>query len=254
MPVDSGSNAVVVFEDVTFSYGPTVALEHISFTIERGDFVAIVGPNGGGKTTLVKLTLGLERTQVGRVLLFGQDVQHFQDWRRIGYVPQAASAFSVRFPATVSEVAAFGEYRGFDPLAIFRRGFSPAVREALETAGMWEYRSRLVSELSVGQQQRVLIARALVRRPELLVLDEPTSGVDMAGQEQFYSLLRRINQAQGVTVVLVSHDVGVVLHEAKKVACINRTLVFHGQSKDVTNADLSHLYGFAVDLVIHRHE
>ncbi|MEK7777221.1 MAG: metal ABC transporter ATP-binding protein [Chloroflexota bacterium] len=246
--------SLVAFEDVTFSYGPTTAVEHVSFTVEPGDFVALIGPNGSGKTTLLKLALGLERPQQGRVLLFGQEIDQFKEWHRIGYVPQQASAFKVRFPATVGEVVSYGEYRGFDPLAIFRTGVSSAVERALHTVDMWEYRQRLVSELSTGQQQRLLIARALVHQPALLMLDEPTAGVDVAGQDQFYTLLRQLCRDLGTTVLLVSHDVGVVLHEATKVVCINRTLVFHGSAQEVTDADLSRLYGFSVDLIIHRHQ
>ena len=245
---------IVAFEDVTFSYGPTTAVEGVSFSVDRGDFAALIGPNGSGKTTLLKLALGLERPQGGRVLLFGQEIDRFKEWHRIGYVPQQASAFKVRFPATVGEVVSYGEYRGFDPLALFRTGISSEVEQALHTVDMWEYRHRLISELSTGQQQRLLIARALVHQPALLMLDEPTSGVDVAGQDRFYELLRRLCSDQGTTVLLVSHDVGVVLHEATKVVCINRSVVFHGSTQEVTDADLSRLYGFAVDLIIHRHE
>ena len=172
-------------------------------------------PTAAGKTTLVKLILGLERPAKGRVLLFGHEAQDFKQWRDIGYVPQSTSAFQVRFPATVGEVVSYGKYRGLDPLAFFRRGLSPDIKRALETVNMWTYRNRLINDLSTGQQQRVLVARALVRWPKLLILDEPIAGVDIGGQEQFYSLLREIrHQDIGVTVILVSHDVGVVLHES----------------------------------------
>ena len=256
MPVDPSKNntPLVTFEDVSFGYGPEPAVEHISFTVDRGDFVALIGPNGSGKTTLVRLMLGLERPQRGRALLFGQELRGFRQWRRIGYMPQHASAFSVRFPATVGEVVSYAEYRGLDPFAVFRRGLSPAVQEALHTTGMWEYRDRLINDLSGGQKQRVLIARALVHHPELLVLDEPTAGVDIAGEEQFYSLLKRLTDTQGVTVILVSHDVGVVLHQATKVACLNRNLRFYGPAREVTDAQLARLYGFPVDVVFHRHQ
>lgn len=244
----------LAFDHVTFAYGETPAVHDVSFDVARGDFVALVGPNGGGKTTLVRLALGLERAQRGSVLLFGKDVREFGEWRRVGYVPQSATAFTVRFPATVSEVVAYGEYRGFDPMAFFRRGTSNGVADALRTVEMWDLRARLISELSVGQRQRVLIARALVRGPDLLFLDEPTSGVDVAGQGQFYALLRQLNHNTGVTIVLVSHDVGVVLHEATKIACINRELQCYCGTNEVTDKDLTRLYGFSADLIIHRHE
>ncbi|MBI2866895.1 MAG: metal ABC transporter ATP-binding protein [Chloroflexi bacterium] len=249
-----GQAPAVAFEGVTFGYGPTIAVEDITFSIARGDFVALIGPNGSGKTTLIKLAIGLEQPQRGRVFLFGQEVNRFKGWRRVGYIPQYASAFRVRFPATVGDVVAQGAYTGLDPLALFRTRIAEPVEDALHMVGMWDLRGRLISELSVGQQQRVLVARALVRQPELLILDEPTSGVDKSGQEQFYTLLRRLRETRGTTVVLVSHDVGVVLHEANKVACINCRLQSYTNAKEVTDGDLSRLYGHSVDLVIHRHD
>ena len=248
------SGQLVVFEGVTFGYGPVPAVEDVSFTVQRGDYVALIGPNGSGKTTLIKLLLGLEDPEQGNVTLLGQDSRSFKQWRRIGYVPQQANAFRMHFPATVGEVVESGEYRGFNPGAMFRRKLSPATQRSLEAVGMWDLRKRLISDLSVGQQQRVLIARALVHYPELLILDEPTAGVDAAGQEQFFSLLRHVREDLGVTVILVSHDIGLVLQEATNVACINRTLHCYRPAEEITNSDLSHLYGSAVDLVIHRHD
>ncbi len=247
------SAAPLVFEGVTFAYGATLAVEDISLTIEKGDAVALIGPNGSGKTTLVRLAMGLERPQKGSVRLFGMDVHRFSDWRRVGYVPQSASAFAVRFPATVSDVVALGEYRGFQPSALLRRGVTPSTEEALRTVGLWNYRRRLISELSGGQQQRVLIGRALVHNPDLLVLDEPTTGVDKPGQEEFHALLRQLRQTRAVTTLLVSHDIGVVFHEATKVACINCRLQFFAHPDDITDMDLTKAYGHSADVVVHRH-
>lgn len=245
---------VVTFEHVTFGYNGSHAVEDVSFSVERGDFVALIGPNGSGKTTLVKLAMGLERPQEGRVLLFGQDIRRFNSWQRIGYVPQFASAFKMRFPATVADIVRLGEYKGIDPTAIFRRGISPAAEKALKLVDMWDLRHRLITELSGGQQQRVLIGRAMVHQPELLIMDEPTSGVDKAGQEQFYTLIRHLRETRKVTVILVSHDIGVVLHEAEKVACINCRLQSYTTVNELTDKDLNLLYGHNVDMVVHRHE
>ncbi len=245
--------SLVTFEHVTFGYNGTHAVEDVTFSVERGDFVALIGPNGSGKTTLIKLAMGLEKAQSGRVLLFGQDVRRFNSWRRMGYVPQFASAFRMRFPATVADMVRLGEYKGVDPTAIFRRGISPAAENALRLVGMWDLRHRLISELSGGQQQRVLIGRAMVHEPELLIMDEPTAGVDQAGQEQFYSLIRQLREMRKVTVILVSHDIGVVLHEAGKVACMNGRLQSYTNVSELTDKDLNMLYGHNVDMVVHRH-
>ena len=241
------------FRGVTFRYGVTPALEDISFRVEKRDFVALIGPNGSGKTTLVRLAMGLERPQQGSVLLFGVPVQRFSERRRIGYVPQRASAFLVQFPATVSDVVSLGEFRGFDPGALFRRRISPRVEQALKMVGMWEYRRRLISELSGGQQQRVLISRALVHDPDLLVLDEPTTGIDKPGQGEFHAILRQLRETRGVTILLVSHDIGVVFHEANKVACVNYRLQCYAHPDDISDLDLATVYGHTADVVVHRH-
>ena len=245
---------VAVFENVTFGYGETPVVEDITFSVERGDFLVLIGPNGSGKTTLIKLAIGIEKLQKGRIVLFGQELSSFKDWQRIGYVPQTASAFRVRFPATVADVVAMGEYRGMSAGAIFRRKISPEAEQALNTVGMWEYRNRLINELSVGQQQRVLIGRAIVHSPELLIMDEPTAGVDKLGQEQFFSLIRSLRETRPVTLILVSHDIGVVLHEATKVACINGRLQSYNNVGDLTDSDLTELYGHKVDMLVHRHD
>jgi zinc transport system ATP-binding protein len=243
--------APMEFKGVTFSYDATPAVEDISLTVEKGEFVALIGPNGSGKTTLARLGMGLQRPQKGSVLLFGTNVQRFNQWHRIGYVPQRANAFSMRFPARVGEVVSMGEYRGFNPRALFKRRISCAAEQALHTVGMWDYRDRLISDLSWGQQQRVLIGRALVHNPELLVLDEPTSGVDMPGQEEFYSLLRHLRKEHGTTILLISHDIGVVMHDATRIACINCCLLAYSHPDDLTEEVITRVYGRTPDVVIH---
>ncbi|MDR7418128.1 MAG: metal ABC transporter ATP-binding protein [Armatimonadota bacterium] len=245
---------LVAMEHVCFSYGGEQVLHEVSLTIQPGDFLGIIGPNGSGKTTLLRIMLGLARSECGHVRLFGIDVRDFRDWHRIGYVPQKAVAFESRFPATVAEVVLSGRVgrtglgRPFGP-ADHRAGL-----EALETVGMADFRDRLIGRLSAGQQQRVFIARALANHPELLVLDEPTVGVDPEAQEQFYSLLRRLNREMGTTLVLVSHDVAVIAKEVTQIACLNRTLVFHGSPDEAIRCGaVAQMYRAESLIVTHRH-
>ena len=252
-PTQTPENEVLCFQHVTFGYGGEPAVSDVTLSVTAGEFLALVGPNGGGKTTLLKLALGLLKPQKGSVALWGVPIERFKDWNRMAYVPQRAASLDSQFPGTVQEVAAYGEYRGVNPFGLLRSGPSTAVRDALETVGMWEYRKRRVVDLSTGQQQRVLIARALVKKPELILLDEPTAGVDTPAQEQFYGLLKTLNQGRGLTIVLVSHDIGAVLEAVTRVACINQRLVYHGAAADFPISSLSAFYGVAVNPVEHRH-
>lgn len=245
---------VVVLEDICVEYGAERVLDAVSLRIAPGDFLGIIGPNGSGKTTLLRVLLGLLHPRAGEVWLFGMPLRDFRDWHRIGYVPQKAVAFETKFPASVLEVTLSGRCgraglgRPFD--ARDRR----AALEALEIVGMAPHRDHLIGRLSAGQQQRVFIARALASGPDLLVLDEPTVGVDLDAQEQFYSLLRRLNREGGTTLVLVSHDISVVAAEVTQLACLNRTLVFHGSPQDaIRSGALAQLYRPESLMVAHRH-
>ncbi|MBI4312479.1 MAG: metal ABC transporter ATP-binding protein [Chloroflexi bacterium] len=247
-----GSDAPVLdFQHAWFNFGNEPVLEDITFSVRRGDFVAILGPNGSGKTTLLRLALGLARPTRGSVLLLGQPPDRLRSWQKVGYVPQMAEGVQGRFPATLDEIVGQGLYRGFAPLAFWRSPHQERVHQALEAVGLGDLRHRRISELSVGQQQRALIARALVRQAELLILDEPIAGVDTAGQEHFYGLLHRLNKEQGITIVLVSHDIGAMMREAATCACLNRTLVFHGPTHALTSQELSQLYGLPVEVLMH---
>ena len=252
MMSNSSNNGVPLqFNHVSYRYDSVDALEDISFGVSEHDFVAILGPNGSGKTTLVKLALGLANPTHGEVLLFGTPAQKFDRWELVGYVPQTVDGIHTQFPATVKEIVEQGLYRGFDPVGFWRRGNDEAVWRCMETVGVADLARRRISALSLGQQQRTLIARSLVRGPRLLVLDEPETGVDAAGQEQLYSILRRLNADEGITILMVSHDIGAVMKEAKTVACINRTLVFHGAPHHITQRELSDLYGLPMDVLVH---
>jgi len=245
---------VIHLDGVRFGYGPEPALDGVSLTVQPRELCVLLGPNGGGKTTLVKLALGLLQPQQGSASLFGVDVQRFRDWRRVAYVPQRAAGFDAGFPATVAELVEQGRYRGLDPLALLRPGTSAAATEALRFAGMWEHRNARITELSRGQQQRVLIARAIAQPRDLLVLDEPLAGVDASGQQSFYALIQSLNQDRGMTVVLISHDIGMALRIATKVVSISRDLVFHGAPEDLHEGVLAELYGPPMGLMVHGHE
>jgi zinc transport system ATP-binding protein len=253
--MDSAPPGDVVAEvaHVCVDYGGERVLDEVALQIRAGDFLGVIGPNGSGKTTLLRVLLGLIRPSCGHARLFGTDVRTFRDWRRVGYVPQKA-LFESRFPASVSEVVASGR-SGVTGLGR-RLGSADrrAVLEALGTVGLRDARERLIGRLSQGQQQRVLIARALVHSPELLLLDEPTVGVDPEAQEQFYALLRYLNRELRTTLVLVSHDVSVIAREVSELACLNRTLVFHGDPDEaVRSGALEHLYRPDSLVVSHHH-
>jgi zinc transport system ATP-binding protein len=246
--------SVVALEDVDYSHGAVRVLERITLTVAPGDFLGIIGPNGSGKTTLVRLMLGLATPDAGRVRLFGVAPGAFRQWERLGYVPQRL-AIDAGVPATVEEVVATGL---IPTLRLFRRAGADGERRivaALTRVGMETHRPDKIGALSAGQQQRVFIARALVSNPELLILDEPTASVDPEVQSSFYGLLHHLNRDDGVTLILVSHDIGVVAKEVSKLACLNRRLVFHGPPAEfLSEAALSALYGPAVSIVSHQHE
>lgn len=233
--VDHTKNSIEI-SHVSFAYGDTEVLSDITFEIHKGDYLGLVGPNGAGKTTLLKIMLGLLTPKTGRVLLFGTDAREFRDWPKIGYVPQKAVNFDKRFPATVFEVVLMGRAAMRGLAHGFIAEDRAAVEHALKTAEMWEERDRLIGDLSGGEQQRVFIARALVTSPEIIFLDEPTTGVDSQSQEEFYALLRRLNREARATLVLISHDIDRVLREAMHIACIDHTLVCHGSPEDYKKA------------------
>lgn len=235
---------LIEVEGVSFAYGAAPALTAVTLTVREGDFIALIGPNGSGKSTLVKVMLGLIRPGAGTVRLFGEDVRSFRRWEKVGYIPQKAVSSDPDLPVSVREVVTMG-MRG--------RVTAAQVDEALALTGMGGVSGRRIGSLSGGQRQRVFISRALVSSPALLVLDEPTAGVDAASQEQFYDLLDRLNRERGITLVLVTHDIGVVTRHVRQVACLNQTLEFHGSHDEFCgHTELRELLGDG-HIVAHRH-
>jgi zinc transport system ATP-binding protein len=240
-------------ERVSFRYGSIPVLEEVSFSVAQGDFVAVLGPNGSGKTTLVKLILGLLRPTGGQVILMGRPVEQFQAWSKIGYVPQKATQIDPLFPASAREVVAMAFLPGRLAVGRRKREKDKAVNLALERVGMLTFRDRPIGSLSGGQQQRIFIARAIVNAPELLFLDEPTAGVDAATQGLFYDMLHTLNEKQRITIILVTHDIGIVNRHVTKVACLNQRLVFHGSHSDFCRSEAFKTMLASGHLVSHTH-
>lgn len=222
------SKVMIKVRDVWFNYGIGPVLKEVSFDIRHGDFLAIIGPNGSGKTTLLKVILGLLKPSRGSIWIKGKDVKEFNQWQKIGYVPQKATHIEPSFPVSSREVVSMGllSSRKFTPLS--KEEEKSRIQRALRHVGMEEFKDRRVGRLSGGQQQRIFIARAIVNQPHVLFLDEPTTGVDSETQERFYDMLGYLNREQGITVVLVTHEIGILNKHINRVACLNQRLTYHG--------------------------
>ena len=215
---------IIKVANLSYYYDSVPSLDHISFTVDKGDFLGIIGPNGAGKTTLFQCMLGIVNDFSGEINLFGFDIrQNKKMLQRIGYVSQKKSVEQA-FPATVSEIVSLG--------MIGKKINKESIDSAIEFVELGAYRDKRIGELSEGQQQRVIIAKALVKQPDLLILDEPTTSIDSAAQQRFYDLLTKLNKDKGITIVWSSHDMNAVEKLASKVACIDRKLFFHGESGD----------------------
>jgi len=244
---------LVKVDQVSFSYGYTPILIDISMSIRQGDFLAILGPNGSGKTTLLKLILGLVKPSQGRIFLMGKAVEEFSDWRAIGYIPQKATHFDPFFPASAKEVVAMALLSAEKFLHRMTKDEEARIRQALEIVGMEDFENRRIGELSGGQQQRVFIARAIVRRPRILFLDEPTTGVDVETQEHFYQMLDGLNRKEGITIVQITHDIGIVDKHVTRVACLNQRLVYHGSHEEFCRSEAFKNMLAGGHLVSHHH-
>jgi zinc transport system ATP-binding protein len=213
---------VVNIDNVSYGFNSALVLENISFTVDKGDFVGIIGPNGAGKTTLFRSMLGLLEDYQGRITFFGEDIRKNRNiLQKIGYIPQKNS-IDEGFPATVEEIVSLG--------ITSRRPSKNKINHAIETVGLFDQKTKRIGELSGGQQQRVLIAKALANEPELLILDEPVTGIDQETQNKFYVLLKKLNEENKITIIWASHDLDAVKKLANKIACVNRRIFFHGDA------------------------
>lgn len=252
--MDVKTEPIVRVEDVTFAYDTIPAIKDINLAIYQGDFLAIIGPNGSGKTTLLKIIVGLLKPQTGRVFLFNQPLEEFKQWFRIGYIQQKATYFDPIIPVSVEEVIAASLNSAGKINRKSRNLIKNRIERSLKIVGLEKEKRKPITELSGGQQQRALIARALATEPEILLLDEPTTGVDFLTQEGFYDLLGQLNQQHRLTIVLVTHDYGIVNKHVNKVACLNQRLIYHGEHCDFCQSNvIQEILKGGHHLVSHRH-
>jgi zinc transport system ATP-binding protein len=220
------NQTIIETQNLNFSYDQQPVIRDVNLRIQSGDFMAMIGPNGGGKTTLLKLMLGLLNADSGSIQIFGKtpkDASH-----RIGYVPQDIH-INQNFPISSSDVVLMGKLKPGKGWSRYSKEDRMAALQALEQVEMGKYRDHRVGELSGGQKQRVFIARALVTDPEILFLDEPTASIDTKGQNDFYAILKELNHK--ITIIVVSHDLMVISRYVKSVACVNRRLHYHGHAE-----------------------
>ena len=221
---------LINIKNLFFKYQKTEVLENVNLTIKDDDFLAIIGPNGGGKSTLLKLILGLLPLQSGTI---EKNIENNQ----VGYVPQNTN-LNIDFPITALEVVLMGHISSKKRLFGYSKDEISCAIESLNQVGMKEYANKKIGDLSGGQRQRVFIARALCSNPKIMLLDEPTASIDVQGQQEIYELLRELNKS--ICIVVVSHDLSILLNYAKNVAHVNRGLVYHSLAevqKNVTLAD-----------------
>ena len=239
------SQPVIEIRDLWYTFNGHPILKEVTFEVSPGEFLALIGPNGGGKTTLLRLMLGLLEPNRGHIRVLGMTPKSAS--RRIGYVPQDVH-INKSFPVTVKDVALMG------CLDIKKKRWprcskadEQIVQKALEDMDIWPLRNNRIGELSGGQRQRVFIARALATQPEMLFLDEPTAGIDTNGQKRFYELMNHLNEA--VTIVLASHDMMVISSYVKSVACVNQAVHYH-EGCEITDEMLD-MYACPVEMIAH---
>ncbi|PID79880.1 MAG: zinc ABC transporter ATP-binding protein [Clostridiales bacterium] len=246
---------LVTVKDAVFAYQTQRVLNGANLSICKGDYLGLIGPNGSSKSTLLKLMLGVLKLQGGSITLFDAPVDQFCDWGKIGYVAQNANQVNQAFPATVEEIVKIGLYPNLGWLKRTTDAHRKRVAEVLDIVEMSHLKHRLIGNLSGGQRQKVFIARALVSSPEIIFLDEPTVGIDAASQIKFYDLLDKLNAHMGVTIVMVSHDIGIVSEKVTKIACMENGRVYmHDACCALPVATfIEQFYGDKMHLMKHHH-
>lgn len=227
----SKPNSILRVQNVRFTRGDVAVLDGLTLDINEGEYVGIIGPNGGGKTTLLEIVLGLLEPDQGRVEWFGEEATPAMR-AQIGFVPQNAASFDPSFPATVEEVVASGRTALRGPARRLTAHDHTRIAKAMKTCGVSHLASRRIGRISGGERQRAFLARALAGEPRVLLLDEPMAAIDEVNQANLYDVLRRLHKETGMTIIMVSHDIAAVERETTRTLCLNRRLVRHGSGND----------------------
>jgi zinc transport system ATP-binding protein len=253
--MEKGKSPVLEVSNLNVTRSNSLVIEDANFTVQQGDYVGIVGPNGGGKTTLLLALLNILPKTKGIIRLFGQDIESFSHWEKVAYVPQDAVNFDPHFPLAVRELVALGRVNRSNIGRTLKGGDWNAVDEAIDFMGLSDIAGKRIGQLSGGQKQRVFVAKALVRKPEIIFLDEPVVGVDAKTQEKFFKKLSDLNVARGITILLVTHDLTAVFCRMSKVVCMNRLANVAEITEDLEPGKfLRKAYGEHFHFVFHKHE
>ncbi|MGP8154973.1 MAG: metal ABC transporter ATP-binding protein [Smithella sp.] len=240
------SENIINVDHLTFCYNGMEVISNISFAVKKGDYLGLAGPNGSGKSTLIKNILGILQPQKGCVNIFSQPLTSFQQRNRIGYLPQRINALNNHFPGTVEEIVQLG---------VTKRN-STTLKRTLESMGIAHLSNRLIGELSYGEQQRIMLARALISQPDLLIFDEPTTALDPETRDIFYSLTGKMNHGNGTTIVLVTHDTGIIGQYAHNLLYLDKKLIFYGTFENFCSSpDMAGFFGSTSQhMICHQHE
>jgi zinc transport system ATP-binding protein len=224
-------NEVIKVKDLCFTYNSVKTLDNINFAVNKGDFLGIIGENGAGKSTLLKLITKSLKYDTGEITILGDEIDAFDSWNKIGYLSQKVTSFNLSFPATVEEIVGANLYKKVGLFKRIKREHRQMISEALKKVGMDGYEKRMIGELSGGQQQRVFIARMIVNEPEVLLLDEPTVGIDAKSQEIILSLVKKFNEENGVTVLIISHDMQAIEYYCHRVLVMSNKSIYEKTRK-----------------------
>lgn len=247
-------NPILTVKNLSFKYEKISVLENINFSINQGDYVAISGPNGAGKTTLIKLILGLEKG-IGEITFWEKSLKKFKNWERIGYLPQKINFLNPIFPAKVKEVISLGLLSSKSYPKRINYNDKKKIENILNLLDIQNLKDTPVNNLSGGQQQRVFLARALISNPQIIILDEPGTGLDANSREKFFELLKKLNKEKNISIVLITHDATDIGKYANKLMYLDKKILFYGLFSDFCKSkEMEKYFGeFSQHLICHQH-